>query len=370
MKIAIFAPNENVYSETFIKAHKEQLKGDIKFLYGDWIPKFEEKKGSLETYYNRQFKAKLEKLLPFFIYKNIKINYLKNYLKKEKIDVVLAEYGVSGAKNFDVIEKLNIPLVIHFHGFDAAHYKTIEKYGELYKKMFDYASAIIVVSEKMKNDVIKLGCPIDKIQYITYEPNKKFFKNEPNYNSNIISAVGRFADKKAPYYTILAFKKVYEKNKNLKLVMGGDGPLFDTCQNLVKYLGLSHAIEFKGVLNQKEVVELFNKSFCFVQHSIIALNGDSEGTPVAVLEASASALPIVSTKHAGIPDVVKHGHTGFLVNEGNVDEMANYILKLAKDRDLAKQMGEKGRNRVQEKYTSHIDKIDKIIEKAYNDAKY
>jgi len=104
----------------------------------------------------------------------------------------------------------------------------------------------------------------------------------------------------------------------------------------------------------------------FLQHSIRASDGDSEGTPVAILEAQASGLPVIATRHAGIPDVVIEGRTGFLVDEGDVKRMAEGIARVAEDSPLATALGAAGRSRVLESFTMErsIDRLWGIIERA------
>ena len=92
------------------------------------------------------------------------------------------------------------------------------------------------------------------------------------------------------------------------------------------------------------------QSRAFVQHSLVPKSGDSEGTPVSIMEASATGLPVVSTKHGGIVDAVIHGKTGFLVDEGDVDGMAECIYLLLTDGKLANEMGRNGREHVTQNF--------------------
>ena len=119
-------------------------------------------------------------------------------------------------------------------------------------------------------------------------------------------------------------------------------------------LGLSGAVELQGVRSQAEVATAMQHARAFVQHSITTHDGDSEGTPVAVLEAGASGLPVVSTQHAGIKDAVIHEKTGFLVEEGDIDGMAEQMTRLAKDPQLAAELGTAGREWVSSEYSMVI----------------
>ena len=375
--ILIVSPAKIGLTETFIRAHIDQLYGNVFYLYG-WDLDFKTQTDvSLSDLYRPKSSVltKLTSLLPHYIYfrlaQKLKKNYakealIKRYLKEHKIDVVLAEFGTAGSFIAPICKNLDLPLLVHFHGFDASRYDILEKFKESYKLMFDYAQHIIVVSKAMKKALIKQGCPEHKLVINTYGPHPDYFKIEPNLESNYIISVGRHTYKKAPYLTILAFQEVLKKQPHLKLKMIGDGELFDVSKNLVKSLGLENNITFLGALERKEIIKHIQSAFLFVQHSIVAHNGDSEGTPVGVIEAMAAGLPVVSTRHAGIPDVVIENETGFLVNEGDIDAMAEHILTLVKNRDLAETFGKKANAIIQENYTlvKHINKINSLVKNA------
>src|SRR5690606_35506477 len=103
--------------------------------------------------------------------------------------------------------------------------------------------------------------------------------------------------------------------------------------------------------------------FCFLQHSIVADNGDSEGSPVGIIEASAAGLPVISTRHAGIIESVLEDKTGFLVDELDVISMSNYMSQLYKDRELCQIMGEAGRRHIKENFSlnKHLNQINNLI---------
>jgi glycosyltransferase involved in cell wall biosynthesis len=146
--------------------------------------------------------------------------------------------------------------------------------------------------------------------------------------------------------------------------MIGDGPLWDECRELAKSLGLAEAIEFPGALPHDDLRKEMQQARCFVQHSVEAPSGDCEGTPLGILEAGASGLPVISTRHAGIPDVVIEGKTGFLVDEGDVEGMASHMLQIAQDPDLAARLGKAGRMRIAEHFSIErsIDELWRVIQ--------
>jgi colanic acid/amylovoran biosynthesis glycosyltransferase len=133
-------------------------------------------------------------------------------------------------------------------------------------------------------------------------------------------------------------------------------------------LGVFEQINFAGPCKPEQIAATHHQVRAFVQHSVRAADGDSEGTPVAILEAMKSGLPVVATRHAGIKDTVLEEETGFLVDEGDWEGMAEAMLKLAKDAPLAAKMGNRGNARVEAHYTmeQHIERLANAIQSAIN----
>lgn len=357
--LAIFSPNQNAYSETFIQAHKN-LPFDIKFYFNGYLPSALENKSMLDLSYAERFQ---KKILKGFSAAEKKLLFS---LKKEKVDVVLAEYGPTAVESLKVVKYLNLPLIAHFHGADASVRNLIEHYKVGYQNVFDYARSIIAVSEKMKRDLIKMGCAEEKIKVNPCAPNDVFFGLKPNYANQQFISIGRFVEKKSPHLTILAFQRVLKEFPTAQLIMVGEGELLPICNDIVKIFMLEKNIHFKGAQPTKSIQKLMEQSIAFVQHSVTATNGDSEGTPVAILEAQAAGLAVIATNHAGIPDVVVNNQTGLLVEERNVEDMADNMKRILSENGLAKQYGAAGRKITGERFT--MEKHLKVLAKEINRA--
>lgn len=361
------SPSLNVYSETFIQEQKTGLSGEVFYYYGGEIPQYLEGFGKLNNHYttwNVKLKHKFG-LKTFSISETAFINSLK----KKKIEIVLAQYGTTAYKVVEICKFLKIPLITHFHGYDASVKNVIDRCNQ-YKDVFSYSTYIIAVSKEMKSNLENLGCPSEKLVYNVYGPSKLFLEQIPEFSNQTFLGIGRFVNKKAPYYTILAFKKVHDQFPETKLIIGGTGELYESCLNLIRYLNLEKSISLPGIISREQFLNYLKSAFAFVQHSVTAINGDQEGTPLAVLEASAAGLPVVSTKHAGIPDVVVDNKTGLLVEEHDVDAMAQKMMDLLKNQTLAKQFGSNGKERIKTNFTlkRHLDVIDGLIDKTIKKA--
>jgi colanic acid/amylovoran biosynthesis glycosyltransferase len=114
---------------------------------------------------------------------------------------------------------------------------------------------------------------------------------------------------------------------------------------------LEKNVFFPGILKPEMIAGFMQKSLAFVQHSIVASSGDSEGSPVVILEASASALPVISTYHAGIPDIILDRVTGILVPEKDIEKMTDALMALLEDKELARKMGLAGRERIKNTFS-------------------
>jgi colanic acid/amylovoran biosynthesis glycosyltransferase len=347
--VCLIQPNRNVYSETFIRNHAERLPARVRMLHTGWFPtRREDDRRLLRLPVELILKAqrsvppRIKTANTFLMDKT-----LCRYLRKNSVDVVLAEYGLTGAAVMNACRDARVPLVVHFHGFDAYHFPTLNSYGAQYVRMFEMASAIVAVSRDMEQQLIALGAPQNKVHYCPYGVDIELFEGaDPAMSKPTFVATGRFVDKKAPYLTLLAFRTVVSRIPEARLVFFGDGPLLDTCKQLTKTLGLSGHIEFRGPRPNGEVAETLRSSRAFVQHSIRPMDGDSEGTPVAILEAGAAGLPVVATRHAGIKDVVIERETGFLVDEGDIGTMADHMIHLAQSPSVAGTMGQQARKHI------------------------
>jgi colanic acid/amylovoran biosynthesis glycosyltransferase len=367
--LCIIKPNKSSFSETFVQAHIDRLAGNKFVLYGGAFPVYDNEGKFL-------IKSKLG-LLSYLIQKKIfkrqhievRIKALQNYFINKKIDIVFAEYGMVGAMVTEACERANVPLIIHFHGADVYYHKNIEEYGALYQRAFKYGSAFIAVSADMAKKLEEMGAPADKIYNASCGVDLgSFVQLDVADTGRNFLAVGRFVEKKSPQSLIKVFRLVVDKFPDAKLWMVGDGPLFEQTRLLISQLSLQDNVILTGVLNPAQIKELMKMMRGFVQHSVTAPNGDSEGTPVTILEASSSGLPIVSTRHAGIKEAVVDGVTGFLVNEHDIDEMANRIMQLCKSADLAVNMGNAGRQYMIENYDikNRIKLLDSIIQSSIN----
>jgi glycosyltransferase involved in cell wall biosynthesis len=360
-RICIVVPYPPAISETFIRAHVEKLPAETLMVHG-WRPSIGSK--TVLPFHDIALHKVGRVLLGQGLEREITSAYVKAF-RTFRPHAVLAEYGTTGVAVVEACKRLDIPLIVHFHGADAHERATLAENRETYPQMFAQAAAIIAVSRSMQRQLISLGAAAGKVHYNPCGIDCSAFEGaEPGKAPPRFIAVGRFVEKKAPEVTLQAFSQVLRKFPQAELRMLGDGPLFEKCKALASSLGIANAVTFLGAQQPAVVQAEMRNALCFLQHSVEAASGDCEGTPLGILEAGASGLPVVATRHAGIPDVVIEGETGFLVNEHDIEGMAAHMLRLLEDPMLAARMGQAARIHISANFSQQqsLDKLWTIIE--------
>lgn len=352
-------------SETFLRANAERLDAAVTVIHG-LIPAI----ASAPVLSQHPIASALRKIhraingWPW--QREITTGYLTAF-RRMQAQVVLAEFGPAGVRVLEACRIAELPLVVHFHGYDASVASCLSAHSDGYRDLFAYATAVVGVSRAMVERLVALGAPREIVHYRPYGVDcDRFSHAKPADAAPTFLAVGRFVRKKAPDLTLRAFAKVHRQRGDARLRMIGTGPLLEECQALSRQLDVEEAVKFDGARPHEAVAEALQHARAFVQHSIVAPNGDSEGTPNTVLEAASCGLPVVATRHGGIPDVVEHGVTGFLVEEGDVDEMAQHMVSLVDSPPLAAKLGTAGRQRILSEFRMDLSmrKLLTILERA------
>ena len=368
LRIAIISPNRQAYSETFITDLIAGLQGEKLVLIDGALPT---RKADGTPLLAQDLIARLGRAVRQQAFgattETFQRESVTAALRAHRTQVVIAEYGPTAAAMFPVCKAAGIPLVAHFHGVDAYHQDVLAKHATSYPKMLKGASAVIGVSKEMVRQLVSLGAPVERTHYIScgVDP-ARFPACRPELAPPGIVAVGRFVEKKGPYLTLLSFQRALAEVPEARLVMIGDGPLLETCRRIAKAMDIEDHVDFAGVLAHDAVQQRLRSARGFAQHSIATAKNDREGTPVAVLEAMASALPVVATRHAGIADAIEDGRSGLLSDEGDVRAMAGNLVRILKDPTLAATIGERARGRIEEAYTQcqQFAAIQRLLEQA------
>jgi glycosyltransferase involved in cell wall biosynthesis len=349
--VAIFSSLLLPPSQTFIRAQAEQLQRFTPYYVGSRLVEGLSVPAERSLVINNgSFLGKAEEGL-------FKVSGFapKLYRQLQQLNPVLihAQFGLSGALALPLARTFKLPLIVHFRGADATIKEDWARYSSLNHWIYYRRREVlqretrlfITVSKFIKDKLLEQGFPSEKIVVHYSGINTEIFQPEPTViREPVVLFVGRLTEKKGCEYLIRAMAKVQSELPDVELVMIGDGPLktqleAQAAQSLYRY-------QFLGMQPPDVVKSWMNRARLLVAPSVTASQGDSEGLPNVVLEAQAMALPVISTTHAGIPEAVIHGETGFLTAERDVEGLAKYSLKLLQERELWQSFSTKGQERV------------------------
>lgn len=275
------------------------------------------------------------------------------FLRDNGVTSILAEFGPTGCALRRLCKKAGIKLIVNFHGYDATVMPKRILIRWAYHKLARDADYFICGSKHFAGRLEKLGFSRNKIRVIPCGIEVDKFAIGGKKDPNLIVAVGRLTEKKAPHLTIEAFSIVHKALPEARLEMIGDGPLRQLCEQKISEHSLEGCVILHGAKEHEFVKQKLSGASVFVQHSVTADNGDTESQGISLLEAMISSVPVVTTKHNGFPETVVDGETGYLVEEREIKEMAKHIIHLLKDAELRMRMGRQGRSRVIKNYSAN-----------------
>ena len=376
MKI-LYTSDHGPYINTFIRQDVERIASTHQVLYiafeSNKAYPFNNVKTKLVKYTSSSTKSRvrwrLEKLGLYFNWsdKNFAIR-LKDEVDNFKPDIIHCQFLYESAKLLHNI-KINKPVILNIRGYGASTKLENKKYINWLKKLANHNNIFpIFVCKHLKKNLISKNIKFKNEGIILYTgvDLKKFKRTRYDSKSKhkTFIQVGAFNDKKGQLITIKSFNKFVKnpENKKAKLVFIGEGKNLKKAKELVEELNISEFVAFKGKLNQSKIIEELDVADVFVHHSITSKKGDQEGIPNALVEAMAMEMPVLTTFHSGIPELVSHGVNGFLCEENDVltySEQMNQIYNWGYRKE--------NRDLIEKKFSlkKHIDKLNEM----YNNIK-
>lgn len=299
-------------------------------------------------------------------------------------DVIQCHFGAHGVKAAHLrrMGALRGKLVTTFHSDDIVCYPKAFR-GNVYAPLFQQGDLFLPVSEYGKQALLAQGCPAERTQVHRMGVDLRRFRNRiqtsvrPDSGARVrVVTVGRLVEKKGIADAIRAVAALPGgflretlnpaavpslDHVSYEFVVAGEGPLRSSLEKLAAELRVP--VFFTGALPQDDVVDLLASADIFLAPSVTAGDGDIEGIPVSIMEAMASGLPVVSTWHAAIPELVTDGVSGFLADEHDVRSLTRYLMTLAENPELRARMGAAGRKNVVREFD--IATLDTQLEQRY-----
>ncbi|NJM15057.1 MAG: glycosyltransferase family 4 protein [Bacteroidales bacterium] len=250
-------------------------------------------------------------------------------------DVIHCHFGAIAPFVYVNYRLGNIPFFVSFHGYDASHKLDSARYRKMIRDLLNQKNVCpIFVSNFMHRYVEEKIGKVNTPNILYYGTDIACFTRTTRKQQKdpfIFLQVSSFMPKKGHEYTLRAYQKFLHSTSavDTHLVLAGDGPLRSGMMQLAQQLGLDGKVDFPGHVTPAGAKKLMDEAHCFVHHSITPDNvTDREGIPNAIMEAMAMELPILSTRHAGIPELVEDGVHGYLVDERDTGAYATSMAKI------------------------------------------
>ena len=279
--------------------------------------------------------------------------------RQEDFHLVHAHFGYDGIQGLHFARRHRLPLVVSLHGHDVAilmgRSRFLPEWWHYWlgrRALFAEATLFLAASSELRDLVIGLGCPAAKVAVHRLGVDLTRFTPLPVEAPGPprVVMVGRFVEKKGHRQALLAAAAAMARGAEFRLVLIGDGPLRPRCERLARELGLAGRTEFAGVLEPAEVRRRLQGAALLLAPSLVARDLDRESGVISAKEGAACGLPVLGTEHGGLPEIVDHGRTGFLVAEGAVEPLAARLLQLLGDPGLRRAMGAAGRRKMEREY--------------------
>ncbi len=308
---------------------------------------------------------------PMFLLDGIRIGL--NLIKKWKPEIIVAQdsfaFGLLGL----ILKRLTgIPLVIHYHsGFytneywlkEKAYHRLLARLGVFVSKRADL---IRTVSTDIKNDLIKSGLPHNKVFYASPPVSGQYFiEKDSEEEKRIINRhsldrlktfifIGRLSKEKNISMIFKAIRILSEEEKDIRLLMIGDGPQREYLQNLANAMGIKDNIIFLGIKPNKELKNYIRSGIA------VLITSFYEGTAKVIKEAAFSGRITISTATSGVKDAIRDGETGIIIPIGDIDRLVSAMRYVINNPEIAMEMGKRARDYVMRKFNPDDD-VDRIV---------
>ncbi len=246
------------------------------------------------------------------------------------------------------------PIVVSFHGADAGGYLDQPRYLAAMQEVFRLATKVQSRSEALNADLIKLGCPPEKVVLQrTGVPMEDWPLREriaPADGAWHLMQSCRFIEKKGLDLTMRTFATVVKRFPQARLTLVGDGPLRQALEQQARDLGVAERVTFTGFASHGTLARVLYDAHIYLHPSRTGADGNREGVPNAMLEAMATGIPVVATRHGGIPEAITDGESGLLVDENDAEGLAAATLRIIEEPALRQRIALGGREAVGRKY--------------------
>lgn len=359
--LAVLAANLGQVSETFVRRHIEELLPARTAVVARrvvpdaaWIP-------SVPTLFLTGRRARWERILGRVPTPEVALRRqrrrMARFLRRHRVEVVMIEYLDKWFPFLETLFAADVRVFAHAHGYDASVLLEDPAWRAKFKE-YNRASGVITVSEDSKRRLVAIGLDEERISVVPCGIDVPEWDTRPAVRGGPIrfAALGRLVPCKGILQSIAAFAAVHREMPATVLDIVGDGPLREASAHAVHELRLAESVRLHGPLPHDAAIKILSQADVFVQHGRRDERGAIEGRGLSIMEAMARGIPVVATRHGGIPESVRDGADGILVNEGDVEAMSAAMRRLAVDPDLREAMGASARARAKAEFSADVER--------------
>nr|WP_281721792.1 glycosyltransferase [Nitrosomonas nitrosa] len=288
-------------------------------------------------------------------------------LEKGPFDIIHAQFGTLGLIGMSVKQLLpnKCKLVTSIRGYDVTVF--LKKHPGAYHGLFREGDLFLPVCEFLRERLIQEGCEEKKIvvHYSGIDCSKFEYVQRQRVPGEPVKVltIARLIEKKGVAFALEAVSRLLAKGEKIEYTVVGDGILRQGLQQLIEGMGIERHVRLVGSKNHEQVETFLEQAHVLIAPSLTSESGDQEGIPNAIKEAMASGLPVISTFHSGIPELVSDGVSGLLVPERDAASLADALAYLIDHPEICNRMGEAGRRQVEQKFDT--TRLNKKLEELY-----
>ena len=367
--IAVINQHKKKYTETFIWEELEQLSFGVYYLHGGLLPRYVDDGRPIFApidWRDRAWRlwAEVQGKQPDYYLEQA----ISKFLINKEVRALLVHFGPSALRLLPISRATGIPMIAYFHGYDIHHKAIQSSCAKGYLRLLKEAALLLCASDDIRRRLKSLGASEDHLHTLpAYVHLPLFPYSDHSHRPPHLLFVGRFCETKSPHLLIIAFSELLKLLPQAQLTLigsDGGGELFEACRILARSLKIEERVRFMGALTHKEVAFEMQQARALVMPSLTTpINGDREGTPVAVMEACAAGLPVIGSAHAGILEQIQNEENGLLVREYDLEALTEAMLRICTDDALNYRLGRSAARRIRldKRISRHSEQLEQHI---------
>lgn len=271
-------------------------------------------------------------------------------LRYRNAKLIHAHFGPQGCFALKMRGSMKIPIITNFYGYDLSEPTRFPEWSSRYSDLFRDGDLFLAEGEFMRSKLIEMGAPAEKtkIQRIAIPLGQFPFRTrlpKKSGEKTVILFCGRFVEKKGLIYALQSLERIQRFNKNFEFRIVGDGVLKPQIESFISEHGMGDRVKLLGILDYRSYLLEMQRADIYLHPSVTGEDGNSEGgAPTTILEAQGMGIPVVTTNHADIPNIVVPKGSALLSQEKDIQGLADNIEYLLNNPDLWEEMGSTGRD--------------------------